>query len=93
MFSTLAASFRGTVVIAAAATTPPTHFVAWTLSGDGGVLSNYPPAGLRWPISQNELIWKVWFKILNAASTIYNLGTLPTLVVDYSTGQINSFAN
>jgi hypothetical protein len=93
MFPGLDPSFRGTVTIATALTTPPTRFVAWTLSGDGAVLSSYPPAGLRWPISQYELIWKVWFKILNAASTIYNLGTLPTLVVDYTTGQINSFAN
>jgi hypothetical protein len=29
---------------------------------------------------------------LNTASTMYNLGTLPTLVVDYTTGQINSYA-
>lgn len=32
-------------------------------------------------------------QILNVAATQYNLGTLPTLIIDNTTGQINSFAN
>jgi Peptidase family M48 len=93
MFPALDTSFRGTVTVASTPTTPPTRFASWTLSGDTGVLSSYPPAGLRWPISQYELIWKVWFKILNAASAVYKLVGLPTLVVDSTTGQINAYAN
>ena len=89
MFPTLGASFRGTVTLNANAAS----FVVWTLSGDGGVLSSYPPGGLNWPVSQFERIWKVWWKVLNVASSTYSLGNLPSLVVDYSTGQINSFVN
>ncbi|HEY7389756.1 MAG TPA: M48 family metalloprotease [Bryobacteraceae bacterium] len=89
MFPSLNASFRGTVTIS---TPVPQTFVAWTLSGDGGVLSSYPPAGLRWPVSQTELIYKVWLKVLNTAATLVSMGNLPNLVIDYTTGQINSYA-
>jgi hypothetical protein len=87
--SALPASFQGTVTMDANNNT----FVAWTLSGDSGVLSSYPPSGLTWPVSQYERIWKVWFKIVNAAVASIGLNPLPNLVIDYSTGQINSFAD
>jgi len=35
----------------------------------------------------------VWQKVLNVAASNFALGTLPKLVIDPSTGQINSFAN
>jgi Peptidase family M48 len=88
LFPALPTSFRGTVLMGA-----PTSFVAWTLSADGGVISSYPPGGLDWPVSQYERIWKIWFKVLSSAATGFSLGTPPNLVIDYSAGQINAFAN
>lgn len=94
MFPTVPATFHGTVLIGYGAPRIfATYCVAWTLSTDLGVLASYPTSGLNWPVSQYERILKVWWKILNVAVATFPLGNLPTLVVDYSTGQINSFAN
>jgi Zn-dependent protease with chaperone function len=91
VFPGLAPDFRGTVTISP--TLPGYYTIAWTLSTDLGVLASYPPSALNWPTSQYERIWKVWLKIMNVAASAFPLGTPPKLVVDYSTGQINSFAN
>ena len=96
IFPSIPSSFRGSILIT---TDDPTiFFVAWMLSGDAGVFASYPPAGLGWPVSQYQRIWRAWQKLINAAGQMYTLagiklGTPPTLVVDYSTGQINSYAN
>jgi Zn-dependent protease with chaperone function len=95
LFPSLPLTFRGSIVIT---TDVGNYLVAWSLSADMGVLSSYPPSGLAWPISQYQRIWKAWSKILAATVTLsssglFTLGSAPTLVVDYSTGQINSFAN
>lgn len=98
LFPTLPANFRGTVLIggsAPALAAPPSYCVAWTLSSDLGVLATYPPSGLNWPVSQRERIFRVWDKIMNAALQV-NLPVSvnpPQLVIDSTTGQINSFAN
>ncbi len=88
----LPAAFRGSVVVAGGGA----NFVALILSGDGGVLSSYPPANLGFPISQFERIWRVWVKVLNVATNIYPLGTppnSPNLAISYDTSPINAFAN
>ena len=77
--------------------TPSDTFVAWTLSGEAGVLSNYPPAGLAWPVSQYERIWRAWEKIQGAVvvlapSGVFKMPNPPQLFVDYSTTTINSYA-
>src|SRR5206468_3015419 len=64
-----------------------------TLSTDLGVLASYPPSGVGWPVSHYERIWKVWQKVLNVAAANFPLGTPPKLVIDPTTGRINSFAN
>jgi hypothetical protein len=91
IFPSIAQSFRGTILITSSLL--DATFVAWTLSADSGVLSSYPPSGLGWPVSQYERIHKVWQKILNAVPAAYIPPVLPNLVIDYSTGQINAFAN
>jgi hypothetical protein len=90
MFPSLPATFRGSVVITT--TLPGNYCVAWTLGTDLGVLASYPPSGLSWPISHYQRIWKVWEKVLNAALVNFPSVTAPRLVIDYSSGQINSFA-
>ena len=65
-----------------ATTVPATYCVAWTLSADLGVLAADPPTGLSWPVSQYERTWKVWRKVINAASTNYPLPVLPTLMIE-----------
>lgn len=95
MFSGLPSNFHGSVVVSTAAASL-TGFVAWTLSADGGVLANYPPSGSEWPVSQVERILKVWEKIFNAATWTLNLpmpSSIPKLVIDPSTGAINSYAD
>jgi hypothetical protein len=87
----LSADFRGSVVVAGPG--PGTaNFVALILSGDGGVISSYPPSSLGLPISQFERIWRVWVKVLDVASSLYPLGTTPNLVINYDAGPINTFA-
>ena len=90
LFPSLPPTFRGSVLIT---TSGSNNFVAWTLSGDLGVLASYPPSNLGWPVSQYERIWKVWQKVLNVAAANFPLGPPPKLVIDFSTSQINSFAN
>jgi hypothetical protein len=93
LFPNLPGDFRGSVVIANSIP-DGNNFVAWTISGDSGVLSSYPPSGLNWPVSQYERIWKVWEKILNGALHFYpQLSPEPQLVIDYTTAFINSFAD
>jgi hypothetical protein len=87
LMPSLGSSFRGTVLLE-----NPDTFVAWALSGDSGVLSSYPPAGLNWPVSQYERILKVWFKVLNAAVDV-GMSPAPKLVIDYTGGQLNSSAD
>jgi hypothetical protein len=89
----LGSNYRGTIQIA----TPPANqqfFVALVLSGDGGVLSSYPASNLPWPTSQNERIWKIWQKVLNETlnTSWAGLTAAPTLVVDSTTAQLNSYA-
>ena len=84
----LSADFRGSVVVDGAGA----NFVALILSGDGGVISSYPPSSLGLPISQFERIWRVWLKVLDAANSLYPLGTAPDLVISYDGGPINAFA-
>jgi hypothetical protein len=91
LFPTLPAGFQGSVTIGSVR--PEDTFVAWTVSGDSGVLSSYPPSGLAWPTSQYERIWKVWEKVLNVAVRDFPLGTPPQLIVDYTTSTINSYAD
>lgn len=91
LFPGLASDFQGTIVISS--TFPGFYTVAWTLSAELGVLASYPPSALGWPISQYERVWKVWQKVLNVAVSSYPLGAPPKLVVDFSTGQVNSFAD
>jgi Peptidase family M48 len=93
LFSGLTGTFRGTVVIQTI--NPATYVVAWTVSGDGGVLSSLPAANLGWPISQAERIRKVFQKVLNAAAQSYPqiVANPPTLVIDTTTGSINSYAD
>jgi hypothetical protein len=94
MFPSLAATFRGSILLNSQ--TPSYTFVAWTLSGEGGVLSNYPPAALEWPVSQYERIWRAWQKIQGASmltpTGVFTMPNPPQLVVDYSTATINSYA-
>jgi hypothetical protein len=90
LFPNLASTFHGTILATAA---PGEDFVAWTVSGDGGTLTNYPPAGLAWPVSQWERTWKVWQKVLNYAASVYPLSPTPQLVIDYTTTTINSYAD
>ena len=91
LFPSLPGTFHGTIVTDAAPI--GSACIAWTLSSDLGVLASYPASGLAWPVPQFERIWKVWQKVLNVATSNYALGTAPKLVIDYSTGKINSFAN
>lgn len=90
-FPNLPGGFIGSVKIFGQ--TAPDYFLAWTLNADSGVLSSLPPGRAEWPVSQYERIWKVWQKILNAIPPSLQVGNPPTLVIDYSTGQINSFAD
>ena len=84
----LGSTFRGSVVLGAADT-----FVAWTLSGDSGVLSSYPPAGLNWPVSQFERIVKVWYSVLNAAGDV-GLNPLPnSWQIESAAGQVDTYAD
>ncbi len=96
IFPAIASTFRGTIVLTSDGTN---NFLAWTLSAEGGVLASYPPSGLGWPVSQYQRIWKVWEKVLNAVGQLgagsggtITLGAPPKLIIDYTTGQINSFA-
>jgi hypothetical protein len=91
LFPNLPSTFHGTILAGSAS--PGNDFVAWTVSGEGGTLVNYPPAGLAWPVSQWERIWKVWQKVLNYAGTVYSFNTFPQLVIDYTTTSINSYAD
>ena len=93
VFPSLPPGFRGSVQISSGT---QNYFVALILSGDGGVLSSLPPAGLAWPPSQYERIWKIWMKVLNAAlnnsRAAPSLSKDPGLVIDPSTQALNSFA-
>jgi hypothetical protein len=62
------------------------HCEALILSGDNGVISSYPTAAMGWPVSQYERIWKVWMKVLNAASVNFPViaNTQPQLAIDDS---------
>ena len=91
LFPALPSNFRGTILISPVVANQ--YVVAWTLSVDLGVLASYPASALNWPVSQYERIWMVWEKVLNVAAANYRLGTLPKLVIDPTTGQINSFAD
>jgi hypothetical protein len=91
IFPSLPSNFRGTIIVSP--TVSGNYTVAWTLSTDLGVLASYPPSALNWPISQYERIWIVWQKILNVANATFTLGTLPKLVIDPTTGQINSLTD
>lgn len=98
IFPAISPAFRGTVVLTSdLLTTGPTEFVAWTLSAEGGVLANYPPAGLQWPVSQYERIWKIWFKVTNEIALLaaspgsFTVGALPKLVIEYSNKTINAY--
>lgn len=91
-FPNLPGNFVGTVKIFGQAA--PDYFLAWTLNADSGVLSSLPVGRADWPVSHYERIWKVWQRILNVATRAFpQLSPVPNLVVDYSTGQINSFAD
>jgi hypothetical protein len=83
-------SFRGSIRIETQLGKP--FFVALVISGDGGVLSSYPAAGMNLAIAQSQRIWKVWQKVLHAAMD--NIPAIsksqPTLVIDPSTGGIAS---
>jgi hypothetical protein len=88
----LGGAFQGSISIAT--TAPATYCVAWTLSSDLGVLASYPPGGLSAPVSQPERIQNVWQQVLTVAGAYFPLGNSPpTLVIDPSVGQINTFAN
>jgi Zn-dependent protease with chaperone function len=92
LLPSLPSGFRGSVQVNGSSSTA-VNLVAWTLSSDFGVLSSYPPSNIRWPVSQYELIWKIFVKIINVAGQQAGLATVPTLVIDTSTGQINAFAD
>ena len=85
----LPAGFQGSVVLTAAGAS----FPALTISANGVALSSYPPAGLNWPASQTELIYKVWSEVLCNANQIVTLNPLPKLVIDTNTTALNSYAN
>jgi hypothetical protein len=89
-FSSLSSGFQGSVVITR---TSAMDFLALTISADGTALSAFPPAGLNWPLSQPEVIYKVWYQVLNSANSIVTLNPPPKLVIDSTTTAINSFAN
>jgi hypothetical protein len=87
VISTLPSTFRGTVFLSG-----DDPFVVWTLSGEGGVLSSYPPSAFEWPASQYERTMKVWFKLLNVVEDYFGLDPLPMTVVSGSPAQISSSA-
>jgi hypothetical protein len=80
-------SFRGSVTISGGS-----YFVAWALSGDGGVLSSYPVAGLALPPAQYERIWRIWQKVAGVANDGHLLKSWPQLVIDPNSSAINSYA-
>ncbi len=88
-FTSLPSAFQGSVVLTASAA----YFVALTISANGAALSNYPPGGLNWPVSQPELISKVWSEVLYQANQLVTLNPLPKLVIDPNTTALNSYAN
>jgi hypothetical protein len=90
MLPNLPSNFVGSVKIFSQ--TAQGYFLAWTLNADSGVLSSLPPGRAEWPVSHYERIWNVWQRILNAIPPSVPI-IPPILVVDYSTGQINSFAD
>ncbi len=88
-FSSLPA--RESVVLSAQ--TPGQNFVAWMLSGDGGVFSSYPAAGQSRPAAQYERITKIFQKLANAGQSLqFFSSALPTLTIDNRTDQANLFA-
>ena len=89
MFPSLASTFRGSVLLDGGSDT----FVAWTVASESGVLASYPPAGLTWPSSQYERIWKVWMKVVNSAASLVKLSPAPKLVIEYGKKEINTYAN
>jgi hypothetical protein len=93
LFSNLGGAFQGSILIAT--TAPATYCVAWTLNVDSaGIYTNNPPSGLSAPVSQAERIQNVWQQILTVAEANFPLSNNPpTLIVDQSVSQINSFAN
>jgi hypothetical protein len=92
MFPSLGSGFRGTVKLTGA--TAQTYFAALIISGDGGVISSYPAAGRAWPVSQYERMWRIWWKVVNAAMSLpaTQLTNPPSLVVDYNNQVLNSYA-
>jgi peptidase M48-like protein len=91
VITNLPSTFQGSVQL----TTPVAaqDFLALTISADGNALSAYPPAGLNWPASQPEIIYKVWSEVLYTANRIVPLNPAPSLVIDPTTSTINAFAN
>src|SRR5579871_503184 len=88
VFPNLPAAFQGSVLV-----NGPSYFVALTLSVNGAALASYPPSGLNWPSSQNEIIYKVWSEVLNQAAQLVTLSPPPKLVIDSTTTSINAFAS
>jgi hypothetical protein len=86
----LPAGFQGSVILTASG---GANLIALTISANGAALSGYPPAALNWPVSQPELIYKVWSEVLYNANQTVTLSPLPKLVIDTSTTTINSYAN
>jgi hypothetical protein len=93
-FSGLPGSFRGSVQISGEPTPTMTYFAALVLSGDGGVLSSYPPGVAAWPPSEYQRVSKVWTKILNQAIAAFPViaNFPPGLILDPTTKEINAYA-
>jgi hypothetical protein len=84
----LPSGFQGSVVLDGSGS----DFVALFVSVNGSAVSNYPPSGLNWPISQPEDLLKVWSEVLDAGNMVVGFKPVPTLVLD-GAGTVNAYAN
>ena len=94
LFPGLATNFQGSLTLTGS-NIPADNFIAWTLNADAsGVISSLPPGRLEWPISHEDQIQLVFFRIWDAAQRSgFNFGSvIPTLQIS-SAKDINAFAS
>jgi hypothetical protein len=72
-FPSLSSDFVGAVVLASP---PPSHFIAWTLNADGGILSALPDGRGAAPVSQTDRIRLIFSRVLLYAQQVF-LGPQP----------------
>ncbi|MDP2999309.1 MAG: M48 family metalloprotease [Bryobacterales bacterium] len=91
LFAGLGSGFVGTMLLRAS---PPTQFVALTLSGEDDVLASLPSGRFVWPVAHHERIWNAYSRLLATATKAFPTVFARTVTLRISTeNQVNAYAS